>query len=99
MRKLRSFKNDQRGIFWTVTIGICIILLTTITWGFVMLITTNFVSAFGNITTDANTLYLGSQSIMAGNIVVVVIDVGVAVWMLVTAFKNENQEIPDYMLG
>jgi hypothetical protein len=98
MRKLNDLKNDTRGIFWVITIGVTVILTSDIIWVIVMLVANHFFDAFAPLATGPMTIYLGETSILMGSAVIAVINIGMIVWMAVSAFKHEDQEIPEYML-
>ena len=99
-RTLKDFKNNTQGVFWVTSIAIVIMVTSLIVWGVVMLVATNFVTAFSGLTNvHASTVYLGNTEIIMGSAVLVVIEVGTAIWWITSAFKQENQEFPDYMVN
>ena len=94
MRKLRSFRDNRSGIFWVIFVGVATIMVATVTWLVVMLIAGKFIDVFGAQAAGPMTLQLGETEFLQGSVVVVIIDVGMVVWMFVSAFIKERQESP-----
>ena len=89
---LQRFIKDQRGIFWVILVGTITIMVATGVWLIAMLVTGSFVTLFGAQATGPYTLQFGESVQTQGAIVVVIIDVGMVVWMTVSAFRRESQE-------
>jgi hypothetical protein len=96
---LKEFKDNKSGVFWVLTVGITTILIVDILWGFLMLVLNHFLDAFLPLSTMTFTTYLGETSVLMGNITVLVINIGMIAWMVISAFKHENQDVPEYMIG
>jgi uncharacterized protein HemY len=69
-------------------------MVATVTWLIVMLITNTFIDTFSLQATGPYTIELGESSRLQGSVVVVIIDVGMIVWMAISAFIKERQEMP-----
>lgn len=89
--KLRDFKNDTRGIFMVAVVGVIAMIVVPIVWLVCIAVTQNFVGTFG-AQAHGITMQLGQQSLLVGDATVVVIEVGLIVWIVVSAFKKETQE-------
>lgn len=93
MRKLCEFKNNCSGIFWTVFVGLSTMLIATLVWGVCALVNQDFFTAMIPIANpNGFTLQLGQDAIVNGGIVVLIIDIGIPIWIFVSAFKRESQE-------
>ena len=91
---MRSFKQNRQGIIGPIIIGTVTIMLATGTWLIAMLITGNFVDTFSQMAVGPYTIELGESVRTQGAIVIVIIDVGMVIWMAVSAFRKESQESP-----
>lgn len=69
-------------------------MIATITWLVAMLVTGEFIDTFSAQATNPYTVSLGETVRNQGAIVVVIIDIGMIVWMGISAFKRESQEAP-----
>ncbi len=88
---MRLLKNNQ-GIFWVIMVGTIVILVSTLTWLIAMLVTSDFIDIFSTQATGPFTVSFGESIRNQGAYVVAVIDIGMIVWMAVSAFKKESQE-------
>ena len=93
---MKQFLNNKSGIFWVIFVGITTIMISTVTWLIVMLVTNQFMDIFELQGVQQSTIDLGETVRTQGAIVVVIIDIGMVVWMAVSAFRKESQE--DQML-
>ena len=91
MRKIKDFKNNKRGVFWTMFVGVAVIFIATITWLVMIIVATQFVDTF-SVFASPIAVSLGDTSILQGSIVIAVIDIGIVIWMIISAFKRESQE-------
>lgn len=91
---LTRFTRNQHAIFWVIFVGVTTIMVATVTWLVAMLITGQFVDSFTLTATTPYTAEFGETVRNQGAVVIVIIDVGMIVWMAVSAFKRERQEMP-----
>ena len=91
---MKSFRKDNRGIFWVIFVGITTIMVATATWLIAMLVTSRFIDIFGAMPVTPEAISLGEMVRTQGAAVVVVIDVGMIIWMFVSSFIRERQEMP-----
>ena len=89
--KLKEFRENRQGAFWVIIMGVITIIVATMTWLVIIVVSRTFVNTFSALSASPVTIQLGQSSLISGSIVVVVIDVGMVVWMLVSAFKREDQ--------
>jgi hypothetical protein len=95
MRKLKEFKEDTKANFWVSMIGTIMIIVCTLTWLVVIVVSQNFVDAFALLPgVSSDTLALGNTQLIMGSAVIVIIDVGLMIWIAVSAFRKETQEFP-----
>lgn len=95
MRKLSDFKNNKSGIFWVVSIAIITLIVADASWVVLMIATSQFVDLFGAMSANMTVLQLGENSKLFGTLTIVVINIGVIVWMITSAFRKETQESDD----
>jgi hypothetical protein len=91
--KLRDFRSDERGIFMVAVVGVIAMILVPIVWLVCISVSQNFVTTF-SAQADPIAIGLGNQSLLIGDAVVVVLEVGLIVWIITSAFKRETQESP-----
>ena len=94
MRLLNSLLHDNKGIFWQITVGTIVIMIATLTWLVIMLVMNSFITIFDQTATSTYAIQFGETEKIQGSIVIVIIDVGMIVWMFVSAFRKESQEMP-----
>ena len=93
---MKHFLNDKCGIFWVIFVGVTTIMVATVTWLIAMLVTNQFMDIFELQGIQQSTIDLGETVRTQGAVVVVIVDIGMVVWMTVSAFRRESQE--DQML-
>ena len=91
---LMRFLKDNRAVFWVIMVGTITIIVSTFTWLIVMLVTSNFIDLFSIQAVGPYTVSYGKTVQTQGAIIVVIIDVGMIIWMLISAFRKESQEMP-----
>ena len=91
--ELRLLK-DNTGIFWVIMVGTITIMVATFTWLIAMLVTSTFIDAFSTQAVGPYTVSLGQTVRTQGSIIVVIIDAGMVIWMGISAFRKESQELP-----
>jgi hypothetical protein len=67
-------------------------MVATVTWLIAMLVTSQFINIYDTMNIQQSTIDLGETIRTQGAAVVVIIDVGMVVWMAVSAFRKESQE-------
>ena len=97
--KRRSFLADRRGILAVIFVGVVTIMVATGTWLIAMLVASTFVDTFGAQATGAMTVSLGDTVRNQGAVIVVIIDVGMIVWMVVSAFARPGESQEDRILS
>jgi hypothetical protein len=73
-------------------VGVSTILIATIMWVIAMLVTNTFVDTFSLQASSAYALEYGEVVRTQGAAVVVIVDVGMIIWMMISAFRRETQE-------
>ena len=95
LQKLKDFKENRSGIFWNLVIGVVVMIVATLVWLVAIIVTQQFTSVFDALSTTHNsTIALGETLKTQGAAVIVVIDVGMVIWILISAFRIESQEQP-----
>ena len=89
---MKQFLNNNSGIFWVIFVGVTTIMVATVTWLIAMLVTNQFIDIYTLQGIEQSTIDLGETMRTQGAAVVVVVDVGMIVWMTVSAFRKERQE-------
>lgn len=88
------FLKDKRGIFWVILVGTLTMMVATGVWLIAMLITGAFITTFSTQAIGPYTQQFGENVRTQGAYVVVVVNVGMVIWMAVSAFIKERQEMP-----
>jgi len=91
---MKGFLKSNKAIFWVIFVGVVTMTIATATWLVAMVITGAFVDSMTAHATSSYTVNFGETVRNQGAIVVVLIDVGMLVWMGISAFRKETQEAP-----
>ena len=91
---MKRLIGNQSGIFWVIFVGVTTIMVATVTWLIAMLVTNQFMDIYTLMGISQSTIDLGETVRTQGAVVVVVVDVGMVVWMTVSAFRKEVQDGP-----
>jgi hypothetical protein len=89
---MKQFLNNQSGIFWVIFVGVTTIMIATVTWLIAMLVTNQFIDIYTAQGISQTAIDLGETMRTEGAFVVVIVDIGMVVWMTVSAFRKESQE-------
>lgn len=91
-KSMKRFRSDQKAIFWVIYVGVSTMLIATTIWLIAMLVTGSFIDLFSTQATGPYTVEFGEAVRTQGSATVVIVDVGMIVWMAVSAFRKERQE-------
>ena len=96
MKKLRSFRNNQRGIVHAGIIAIVFIVLSSIIWIIgALIVNKTFDQLQGIIATcDPQVASISQNAVNGFGVMIVIIDVGLVIWWGLSAQRVESQESP-----